>query len=726
MSGSRTSSQQILKEFASVVTEFQRSLIAGTGNQDPLQLVQEFRSIAGEAALVCAEEIEDEQDKTQFVNFELEAKLWYLVELLVSFRTSDAPMEDIELHDYNSNAVFKKAQLHEDPELYVVWLIIAWIQENLTVPPRPAELPTTKWSHTLLEGGLKSSDLDYPLREEGVKIHPKDGQDDHCFYKYMYELILAGKYEEARRECEYSDNLTLGMIMCGLEDYVDPRVDLELAADYEGHQGIKKRALWRRAVYALSRNPKLDRYEAAIYAFLSGTIPQDIDEQQLDWERMLLVYLNQIWSIKIENYLLEKERINKEELIEQMPSQPLSLSAVLNIVASKHADESEHPIRVLMGAVILNTISPAVKSFIDMLLDAVKGVDQENDLLSEPYILRILTHLVIFLDKACPGVIEEGDKSKLVTTYVSLLNLYEQYDLVPVYISCLNEQDIMEAYSFFLSTLAGDSSRERQLELCYFFQLPTANILKRTAQRIFNDTEPHYNPTDTITMNSDVTDIDLHLISAVDWLMKGRLHVDAVESIIALCRRFLANGKVNSLSTFFEQHNMDDLIKNYELDQLSAKEEYPEDRFVQEINQYTKLITGFKQYKDWEHACSTISSSKNVSALLQQFQAFANTLRGLVTEFLVDLTEHTDMPVEDRDMLYNIRSLYTPYLVIELHNCYTSAAEKLGVPSFLQEAVNLSTLVANESDKIYLLFQNSGKLKEYLHLVAKAVALIGH
>lgn len=40
--------------------------------------------------------------------------------------------------------------------------------------------------------------------------------------------------------------------------------------------------------------------------------------------------------------------------------------------------------------------------------------------------------------------------------------------------------------------------------------------------------------------------------------------------------------------------------------------------------------------------------------------------------------------------------------------------------------MNLSTMVANETDKIYLLFQNSGKLKEYLHLVAKAVALIGH
>ncbi|AET38852.1 Nup84p Ecym_3365 [Eremothecium cymbalariae DBVPG len=721
-----TESNQILKKFAKVLTEYQSSIIRGYDEQDPFQLVQEFRSIAGEAALDYVRLIEEDQNKIKFTNFELEAKLWSLVELLVSFRISDDSPAEVVPHSYKSDAVFKKELLQKDRALYEIWLIISWIQENLTIPPRPESLPTTKWSHSMLSGGIKSNDLDYPLREGSASIDPKDLEDDHQFYRFIYELILAGEYDEVRRECEYSDNLTLSMIMCGLEDYVDPKKDIELAQNCDSHQGIKKHALWRRAVYVLSQNPNLDKYEAAIYKFLAGTIPDGLDAGDVDWDKELLVYLNEIWNIRIENYLLERGRVDKEELITAMPSEPLSLENVLNIVASKNPEESEHPIRVLMGSVILNTISPVIKSFNDILSDVVKGVDCESELLLEPYLLRILTHLVIFLDKTCPELIKESEKSRLITTYVTLLTLYEQHELIPVYISFLNADYAMDVYSYFLSNLRNPKNRERQLELCHFLQLPTANILRKTGQRIFNDTESHYNPSEVIAVNFEVTEIDRCLMSAVDWLLEGRLHSDSVDSIIALCRRFLINGKVKSLENFFDNHKIDDIIKNYELDMLAAREENPEDRFVQEITQYSNFVNVFKRYNEWEDTCKAYTIDSNLPTVLKQFKALSNSLRHLVTTFLVDLTENAETDNSDNDILHSIRSLYIPYMIIELHMCYMEAATKFKIDSFIQEAIRLSVLVANETEKIYLLFQSSGKLREYLQLVAKAITISGH
>ncbi|AMD20061.1 HCL090Wp [Eremothecium sinecaudum] len=724
MERSELESTEILKKFAAVLTEYQNSVIRNYDIQDPFQFVQEYRSIAGEAALNYVKSSSSEQNYNEVGNYELEAKLWYLVDLLFSFRTSEDTGVKVSTHDYNSDAAFKKELLQRDRSLYEIWLIIAWIQDNLALPSRPESLPTTKWSHSMISGSLKSSDSDYPLREGREKIDVRDLEEDHTFFKYIYELILAGKYNEVRQECEYCDNLTLSMIMCGLEDYVDPKKDLELAEDYDSQQGIQKHALWRRAVYALSQNPAIDKYEAAIYKFLAGDIPQ-LEAEEFNWDKEFLVYLNQLWNVTIENYLLGKGRINSEELIIAMPSQPLTLPNILNIVASKHMEESKHPIRVLIGSVILNTIPSVIKSFDDILLDIVKGVESEQSLMLEPYLLRILTHLVIFMDKVCPNMIAEDDKSNLITKYISLLTFYEQYELVPVYISFLGEEDAMEAYSYFLSNLKQPEVRQRQLELSHYLQLPTANILRRTAQRTFNDTESHYVPKNVIEVTSEVTSTDEHLISAVDWLLEGRLYTDAVESIVALSRRFLLNGKVSSLETFFSKHSFDEIVKSYELDQLAAKDDNAEDKLIKELNEYCSLIATFKKYKEWETAQSNHVPDSNITALLRQFQDLSTSLRNLASTFLVDLAEDADIDQEDKTILHSIRSLYTPYLIIVLHACYVKAADTLKIKSFLQEAVNLSVLVANETDKIYLLFQANGNLNEYLQLVAKAVALLG-
>lgn len=95
----------------------------------------------------------------------------------------------------------------------------------------------------------------------------------------------------------------------------------------------------------------------------------------------------------------------------------------------------------------------------------------------------------------------------------------------------------------------------------------------------------------------------------------------------------------------------------------------------------------------------------------------------MIKTFLVDLTSSNFADSADYEILYEIRALYTPFLLMELHKKLVEAAKLLKIPKFISEALAFTSLVANENDKIYLLFQSSGKLKEYLDLVARTATL---
>lgn len=706
-------------EFANALKDFMVGEFDEGNSSDPFDIVREYRSIAGRYA---AETLNNGTESSS--DWELEAKLWHLFELLLSFRTSDQDLEVTELYHYNSDAVFEKQLLHENRELYQIWIIIVWIQSNMKAPERPSRLPTSKWSNTMISGGIKSSDLDYPLREKKAEIDPRDKKEDSTFFKYIYELLIAGKVEEALEECKLSDNLTISMILCGMQLYVNPRVDAPLREDFESQQGIKKHALWRRTVYSLSQNTELNYYERAIYSLLAGDIPPEEVMNISSWDSGLLVYLNQILQIEVENYLNNENKISKDELIFSLPSHPNDLQTVLNRLSLAYPQESEHPIRVLIGGVILNTLEPVLNSAVKLLMEMVQGQTAENDLAEKPYLLRIVTHMSILLDIISPGLVSKRNKSKLITAYISIMKLHELYDVIPVYIDFLDSEEIVDAYSFVLSTLENPDVRKKQIEIANFLRLPTSNILRKTTERIFAETEEEYTPRGEVSVTFDVPPVDKHLIFGVEWLIQGKLYVDAVDSVIALSRRFLINGKIKSLEYFINGNSLDDLLKNYELEVIYQRNHDDEkESKKKEIQEYQRLIRELRKFEEWKDTVSKLNSESNVPSLIEKFQQYSRGTFDLIKHFFVELSEHEDHP--DREIYYEIRSLYTPYLIIELHKELVEAAMLLKIPTFIREALGFANLVANETDKIYLLFQSSGKLKEYLRLVAQTATLSG-
>lgn len=706
-------------EFANALKDFMVGEFDEVNSSDPFDIVREYRSIAGRYA---AETLNSNTESSS--DWELEAKLWHLFELLLSFRTSDQELEITEVRHYNSDAVFEKQLLHENRELYQIWIIIVWIQDNMRELERPSRLPASKWSNTMISGGIKSSDLDYPLREKKAEIDPRDKEEDSIFFKYIYELLIAGKVEEALEECKLSDNLTISMILCGMQLYVNPRVDTQLREDFESQQGIKKHALWRRTVYSLSQNTELNYYERAIYSFLAGDIPPEEVMNISSWDSGLLVYLNQILKIEVENYLNSENKISKDELIFSLPSHPNDSQTVLNRLSLAYPQESEHPIRVLIGGIILNTLEPVLNSAVKLLMEMVQGQTAENDLAEKPYLLRIVTHMSILLDIISPGLVSKRNKSKLITAYISIMKLHELYDVIPVYIDFLDSEEIVDAYSFVLSTLEDPDVRKKQIEIANFLRLPTSNILRKTTERIFVETEEEYTPRGEVSVTFDVPPVDKHLIFGVEWLIQGKLYVDAVDSVIALSRRFLINGKIKSLEYFINGNSLDDLLKNYELEVIYQRNHDDEkESKKKEIQEYQRLIRELKKFEEWKDTVSKLNSESNVPSLIEKFQQYSRGTFDLIKHFFVELSEHEDHP--DREIYYEIRSLYTPYLIIELHKELVEAAMLLKIPTFIREALGFANLVANETDKIYLLFQSSGKLKEYLRLVAQTATLSG-
>lgn len=266
--------------------------------------------------------------------------------------------------------------------------------------------------------------------------------------------------------------------------------------------------------------------------------------------------------------------------------------------------------------------------------------------------------------------------------------------------------------------------RKKQIEIANFLRLPTSNILRKTTERIFAETEEEYTPRGEVSVTFDVPPVDKHLIFGVEWLIQGKLYVDAVDSVIALSRRFLINGKIKSLEYFINGNSLDDLLKNYELEVIYQRNHDDEkESKKKEIQEYQRLIRELKKFEEWKDTVSKLNSESNVPSLIEKFQQYSRGTFDLIKHFFVELSEHEDHP--DREIYYEIRSLYTPYLIIELHKELVEAAMLLKIPTFIREALGFANLVANETDKIYLLFQSSGKLKEYLRLVAQTATLSG-
>ncbi|KAH3667030.1 hypothetical protein WICMUC_005377 [Wickerhamomyces mucosus] len=710
----------MLVDFANVLREYHFNKTAGIEDLDIFDIVREYRSIA---SLNVLKEAERNIDTSEFEDWALEVKLWHLIELLLSFRTSEKPHIP-EPDEYKSNFIFSEKIYQSDPQLYEIFLLINWIHENSIGIDRPDGLIGVKWLNTQLDNTLENLDSDAPIRlDKNIKI--ADVEQDKVFFKYVFELLLAGEFEEALVQCEKTNNWTLKMILSGRNEYLDPIIDRKIGEDdidFKTH-GIKKKALWRRAVYLLSKNEHISEYERAIYGFLAGDLsPLEVSES---WDSELLIYLNYVFTNEVENRLIELNRIPKDELITGFPKNKFSIQKILNLVADSRKLESEHPLRMLIASVISNNISSIIHSSLSFVGNIMTGNEDTNEILNESYALRVITHIAIVVSEIDTQLINLEDKSKLITTYILILRFYENYELIPLYVSFLPEVEARDTYSLFLMDLFDSRVRSKQLELSRLYKLPLEDILNRTVDRAFALTENHYRITKKVTLQHDIDEIDNKLIRAVEWFVEAEMCSDAIRAILSLFRRFLLNGKIKSIQFFTQRNNIGEILKLYDVQRSGASLDREISEYErEELLQYETLNHAFDALDKWRQTQPQTSTQKQL--LLQRkttitFVSQVNDVSQILHNVINNLFKELSITEYESELIEDLRSLYIPFLIIQLHYIYIEA--RIASDKFVAQALQLANLVASESNKFYILFQKSDRLREYLSLVAQGAAL---
>ncbi|KAI5966108.1 NUP84 [Candida margitis] len=711
---------KVLEKHLSSLKSYEETTFEDSINQQqthlPMEIVQKFSDIVSQKAydLRVEESHSGAISEKEFQNWELEAKLWKLVGELYNIRLYGNEFE-------------QNGQLEELESIFK-WLQSCTPTSSLTDDAKD-ECTLQKWSNTkrsiinarykALAGDdtkddlVEDLDVDAPLRSN-KKIESADEQIDSKNFEIIYDLVLEGEIKEAIDHAKDTDNFALALILVGALDE-----DKEEMVDQIKPSYVK--STWTKLVYNLSQNPKLGHYEKLIYAYLSGgDISENLDRASRSYEEYLNVLINQL----IIYLSLEKEEHASFENIDIPPPQAKSIRDILNIVAAadgtKAKEESAHPIRIITASVMIKEI--------DLL---IQNVDAETD----GNIIRIITHLAIFLALVQPS--QNPDQlSALITLYISKLSESNQAELIPLYLSFIpDERDARETYSLILSSITDKEKRAKQLQIAKRIASPQVdddtmivaddtpkemldNVLRRTVERVMNETAPYYQPSDGAIVVSDddvedaVSEVDIRLCDAVEWFYDNRMFEDAINSTIVVIRRFLMMGKLSSLKRFAEGKNFKNLVSEYNLQHTGDESEEVSEDTKHELINYENFVEGLRLLSQWRKfvAEKRTYDGSNVETSLNKT---SKTMTALASEWLKDLSD---------PILVEFRSLYVPYMIIELITVYENARQKDW--KYIKLAFGLVNQVANDGANDFLkCFTSSGRLQEFLVKIGQLSAI---
>ena len=650
-------------QFAQALERFQlnKSNTSLTSPPLPFNFLQKFKSIAATQALQLGEELQSKNDsdsvlREQFENWNLETKLWILVEELYSFRLSN-PEENIEIHEYSSLSLKQENYLSTHPKLKELLIIINWIQQttnnsNLNVSgDYDTNIEQTKWQNTKIaietkevnsllnnkgvDNIVDKLDIDAPLRTNLI-IDPKDQLIDLENYAIIYKLLLNGKIQEAIDYANNTGNFALALILVGgAQDYIDPVLDGIKDSNILVASGIKHKLLWKETVYKLSQQKGLNDYERLIYNYLSGgDISENLKASRNSWEESLLLYAYQLLSYKLQSFILENSNEESLSLAISIPKpQSDSIEEILNILSNANSEvslESRNPLRIISGAIMIDK----VESLIDNInQDLVNNNNNNNE-----NILRILVHLSIFIAIIKPwGNDQLENLTTIITLYISMLSETNKSELIPVYLSFIpDEKDARETYSIILSSITDKEQQTKQLQAAKKLTQPfisvnnnegddvdidvdtdmvivedddnkLINVLRRTVERVMIETAPNYErqQNDPVIVKDDelsVDEIDFKLYRSVEWFYENQMYEDAIKATIVVIRRFLINGKLASLKKFAKENNFKQLISNYDIEtvgeddqqqQQQQQDEKKEERVTDDTKQELIEYTNF-------------------------------------------------------------------------------------------------------------------------------------
>lgn len=751
-------------QFAKVLENYHFS-----GNAlNPFHVIQNFISISASRALAAQREAQGGHATVQeFESWDLETKLWHLVHILYSYRLSPGPT-DTEVPLFVSYSSKREAFLNKNPKVKELVLILQWLQQNsddVDVPQEPVD--ELKWNSTKMAietkdlASLTSKsqpdlveqlDMDAPSRSN-KRITEEDAGKDAANFVVIYDLLLAGKNQEAIEYAAQSGNYTLSIILVGaFQDYIDPVLDgVNAGMDDDDDEsvfvnepsGIKHKYLWYETVYKLAQDPTISKAESLIYLFLCGADLSENIKYSSTWESHVLLYVNQLLTHHLRTLLktsLAGEG-NSDQIISKttFPSpQHQAVDGILNTLlnTSAIASDSKNPFRVIMGSVIIDQL-------LLFLHNSFKSSDSK--LIEDKDILRVLAHLAV---TSLMLGLDAGSKipTKIITKYISKLSESGLDDLVPVYLSFIpDERDVRECYSIFLTTIMDSEKRNRQLEILRRlgisafnesstpfssttddadgqYESKIHNVLKRTVERVMFETQKHYEPLPDVQLKADsIDDVDIKLSRSVEWLYENYMYEDAIIATRTIFQRFLQTGRLKAIKEFAAGKDFKKLLKNYDSSvQIKSMEGTSSPATIsetekEELLQYDQYGQCLNYLDEWHEFINSNSDSYSMSKDVEKsIEKITLNLR----EFIANWLQNAILQCNDESrvqMYKEMRSLYVPYVIIELLQVLQQC--RLYDWKYMDQAFSLVNEVANEKDNDFLqCFLSCGRTGEFVSL----------
>lgn len=714
-----------------------------------------------------------------------------IINIISRFRTADSDDKLLTIYPFSSDAAVQEKIFLLNRQAREHWLILLWIQESLDTSDEPPELRGAKWMYTRnaiqqkqrtviqpkFMGGrsalgqnsfdniVTELDSDAPLRQN-KQLAQEDESFDRTIFKYIFTLVRARKYDEAYKVCEQTGNWSLLLALRGQNVYYDPEIEGFILGESAESRGIQNKMLWRRMCWKLTKTENLDPYERGIYGILSSDLESVLNLSDT-WETQLLAFMSYLVATETEEAL----RGRCEPEVEALPVPKSSFTTsyeILEILAHSANPEikkqSKHVLRQVLGAIIkgdMTSIIDALGANIDSLITGAPIMFNADDTMK---VLRIATHLVLFLRQLGMDVGNTTSYATIISAYTELLLEEGKNELVPLYVSYLPDDMAISTYSYLLATITNSDERSQHIQLARKYGLNMPDTIRKAVNRVFSENPDQYKHEDKILFTSEVTQSDLNLCHAVAWYKEAVMWPDAVYACVMLYRSFLGVGKIQSARDFGDLVPWADISNKYDayvigknagpisLENDSTEISTVSETVRLEFSEYGQLVSCFQKIQSWnDHFSKSVDQDLNLAVNGRRSSIQSNgssaTSNGArkreitkvwkreAISIVTNLSDaiHTisetwmisvlNSPDTDSDAIKEVtrlRTWYIPFLLMELLRVFMEA--QVAEFSFLRQAAGLATFVASEDLKLYELFIANGSLNAFLGGIADACA----
>uniref|UniRef100_A0A060T2J3 Nuclear pore complex protein n=1 Tax=Blastobotrys adeninivorans TaxID=409370 RepID=A0A060T2J3_BLAAD len=753
-----------LEEFAKAL---EQARLRGFSD-DAFDLLESYGKIATQTAIGLFES--GHQQDQKYDDAELEIRLWKLAETIFGFRTCEKSTPP-PIYKFSSNAVVQENYMSSNTSARENWLLLTWLQQGLEIPNEPEDIRVVKWMYTknqLRQSELNSRfnaaaparpsalgfsanasvspndivkhmDPDAPLREN-KKIAQEDEEFDNTFFRYIFELLLGNHVEKAQKMCERTGNLSLKLAIRGTNEYIDPEIDghaLDVNIIGKEASGIDNKTLWRRMCYQMSQAAGIGPYERAVYGLLCGDL-QSVLPLCDSWEKQFIAYMLHIVYSEAEIPLLENGRISSNEQRLEVPvSGVTSPRKVLDVLAHSRDNsvrqQSENLLRNLIGAIINDTVGLISQELSNELKNVMLGIVDSNELVERPEVLRVCTHLILFLHQIDynnndeTANVDVESMAIIIRAYIQMLCMKSKEHLVPVYMSYLPDELAVETYSFLLANITDHNQRKNHLELGRKYNINMDDCVRAAVDRVFSETSDAYDMNRgsgvlEIELAEDVSATDLRLYRTAEWFVDASLWEDAVHSSVHVYRRFLLNGRVESSRQYGNRVAASLVLKKYDGQKAAwsvgrtGLQGTISDTERVELMEYDVLVNCLNAIQAWkDHYLPVVANgpvtAKEVSKEWQTggLELIESAYDQIMSASMTWMTAAaSNASEEEQAMMTSLRTIYVPYLLLCLVQVLTEG--QLVHKRFLKSGVELANTVASDDSKLYTLFEASGNL----------------